>query len=1075
MNPSDEPRPSAADADTRPPTAPTPVPEEKGVIAWFASNPVAANLLMLVIMVAGAFTTLSIKKEIFPEFSLDMLAITVPYRGGTPQEVEEGVVIKVEEAIQDIPGIKRITAAAMEGAGRITVEILPDYDLQKVLNQIKVRVDGISTFPAETERPIIEELTTRNEVMWVNLAGDVDEPTLKRLAEKVRNDIVSLPGVTQAEIYGVRRFEIAIEVSETRLREYGLSFDDVARAVRRSSINLPAGSIKTEGGEVLIRTNGQAYTGDEYAALVLQTRPDGTRITVGDVADVIDGFEDSTVSNTFNGERSASIRIMRVGEQSALDVAAKVRTYVDAANEELPDGVTLTVWADGSRFLKERLNMLLKNGAIGLLLVFVSLALFLRLSLAFWVCLGIPLSFLGTLFLMPTALMGISINMITLFGFLVVLGIVVDDAIVVGENVYTTCQKEGFGLASTIKGAREVAVPVTYGVLTTVVAFIPMLMVPGVNGKIWSGIALVVIGTLLFSLVESKLILPAHLSFLKRREQDETKLNAFERFQRVFGKGLQWWIERVYQPSLRVALEWRYATLSAFLGLLVVAVFFVASGHVRFVFFPNIESDFVDGSVELAQGTPAAFTQQMIRKMHDAVEEVRREGREKDGQELVKNVLSYTRSEISFAFVLELAPSEERTIPASEIARRWREKVGEIPGATNVTYTGTIANSGRPIDLQLTSNNIEQLEAAALELKERLRDYAGVYDVSESSGNGKTEVRLSIKSAAEALGLSLTDLARQVRQGFYGEEAQRIQRGRDDVRVMVRYPEKERRSLGYLEAMHVRTPDGGEVPFSYVASAETGRGYNTIRRVDRKRVINVTAEIDKNAVDPDIVRNDVQKTILPEVLAKYPGVRSSQEGEAREQAESMAALQLGGVLAVFLIYALMAIPLKSYTQPVMIMTAIPFGIVGAIAGHVLMGIPVSILSLCGIIALAGVAVNDSLVMVDFVNNARARGLGLFDAVSTAGVARFRAILLTSVTTFAGLSPLLLEKSLQAQILIPMAVSLAFGVLFATAITLMLIPCLYLVFADIAHAWARTKAFYTGAPVPPRETGSQAVV
>lgn len=1044
---------------SQPPQAgPAPEPSHgyTGIIAWFAGNRVAANLLMLVIMVAGAFSALSIKKEIFPEFSLDMLNITVPYRGGTPHEVEEGVVIKIEESIQDIPGIKRMTARAMEGAGQVTVEVLPGYDLQKVLNQIKVRVDGISTFPVETERPIIEELTTRNEVLWVNISGDVDEPTLKRLSEKVRNDIVSLPGVTQAEVYGVRRFEIAIEVSESRLREYGLTFDDVARAVRRSSINLPAGSIKTEGGEVLIRTNGQAYTGEEYASLVLTTRPDGTRITVGDVAAVIDGFEDTASSNTFNGERSASIRVMRVGDQSALDVAATVKDYVQRANDELPEGVSLAVWADGSRFLKERLQMLLKNGAMGLVLVFLSLALFLRLSLAFWVCLGIPLSFLGTLFLMPTPLMGISINMITLFGFLVVLGIVVDDAIVVGENVYTTCQREGFGLASTIKGTHEVAVPVTYGVLTTVVAFIPMLMVPGVNGKIWSGIGLIVIGTLMFSLLESKLILPAHLATLRRREQDSTRLNAFERFQRFFGRALQTWIERVYRPSLRVALEWRYATLAAFVGLLIVSIFFVASGHVRFVFFPNIESDFVQSEVDLAQGTPASFTQEMIRRMNDAVEQVRREAREQEGQELIRNVLSYTRSETAFTFVLELAPSETRSIPATQIANRWRDKVGEIPGAVSVTYTGTIANSGRPIDLQLTSTNPAQLEEAARELKERLRDYAGVYDVSESSGNGKSEVRLDIKPAAEALGLALTDLARQVRQGFYGEEAQRIQRGRDDVRVMVRYPEKERRSLGYLEAMHVRTPTGDEVPFAYVASAEIGRGYNTIQRVDRKRVINVTAEVDKNAVDPDIVRNDVQKTILPEVLAKYPAVLSSQEGEAREQRESMAALQLGGVIAIFLIYALMAVPLKSYTQPLMIMTAIPFGIVGAIAGHVFMGIPVSILSLCGIIALAGVAVNDSLVMVDYVNNARARGTGLLEAVREAGVARFRAILLTSLTTFAGLSPLLLEKSLQAQILIPMAVSLAFGVVFATAITLMLIPCLYLISDDIAALFRRKK-------------------
>jgi multidrug efflux pump subunit AcrB len=1026
-----------------------------GIISWFARNPVAANLLMGVIMAAGLFTALTIKKEVFPEFSLEQVIITVPYRGGSPQEVEEGVLVRIEEAIQAVDGIKKIRSRANEGFGSVTVEMRTGYDIQKLTNDIKVRVDGISTFPVETERPIVEELVISNEVLWVNIYGDVDDVTLKRLTDKTRDEITALPEVSQAETF-TRNFEISIEVSESKLREYGLTFNDVARAVRSSSIDLPAGSIRTTGGEISLRTKGQAYTGIEFESLVLMTRPDGTRILLGDVAEVVDGFVDTNTVTRFNRKRSAGIRVLRVGEQNALDVAKAVKAYVEEANERLPEGVQLTVWSDGSKFLKDRLSMLLKNCVTGLLLVFISLTLFLRLKLAFWVCLGIPLSFLGALAMMPPPFMGISINMITLFGFLVVIGIVVDDAIVVGENVYSVCQKEGFGVTNTIKGAQEVAVPVTFGVLTTIVAFIPMLMVPGVNGKIWSGIGLVVIATLVFSLVESKLILPAHLSSMKRREHDRSKMNALDRFQRVFGDALQWWIHRVYKPSLSYTLKNRYATLAGFVGVFIISIGLIASGWVRFVFFPNIESDYLNANVQMTEGTPAAFTLETAMRMEEAIYEVKAEA-QAEGEEVIANVLTLLRSDTEIQFWVEMSPSEKRSTKGSEIARRWREKVGPIPGANSVTFSGTIANSGAPIDVQLTSRDPDQLQAAATELKGALQQYSGVFDIRDTSSLGKQELKLAIKPEAETLGLTLTDLGRQVRQGFYGEEAQRIQRGRDDIRVMVRYPESERRSLGYLENMRIRTPAGSEVPFSYVAEATMGRGYSTISRVDRKRIVSVQADIDKDAVAPDVVRGDLNKTIIPEILRKYPKVDYTQEGEAREQADSLNSLGMGGLLAAFLIFGLMAIPLKSYLQPMIIMSVIPFGLIGAVLGHIIMGHPISILSLCGMIALAGVVVNDSLVMVDYINRAIIRGERLNDAVRMAGMARFRPILLTSLTTFMGLSPLLLEKSLQAQILIPMAISLAFGVVFATTITLLLIPSLYRVLYDLKSLFSTKSA------------------
>jgi multidrug efflux pump subunit AcrB len=1018
----------------------------KGIIAWFAHNPVAANLLMMVILLAGVATAFTIKKEFFPEFESHRVSIQVPYRGGTPIEVEEGVVIRIEEAIQGIDGIKEITSIARSGSANVTVEMEESYDMQKFVNEIKTHVDSISTFPGETERPIVSEAVWRRDVITVNVFGDLEETALQSLANKIRDDITALPYVSQAEIYGARKFEISIEISEDKLREYGLTFNQITQAVRTSSLDLPAGSIKTEGGEILLRTKGQAYTKRDYEQLVLLNRSDGSRILLGEVATVIDGFDDSFRKARFNGQPSMGIDVYRVGDQSAIEVANSVKKYVERIRDTLPDGIEIVYWSDRSRYLYDRLSLLLFNGFTGLILVLISLTLFLRLSLALWVCLGIPISFLGALCLMP--FMDTSINMISLFGFIIVLGIVVDDAIVVAESVYTTYKKEGTGVHTSIKGTHLVAVPVTFGVLTSMAAFIPLANIPGWVGMQSREIGLIVTATLLFSLVESKLILPAHLSTLKPRKKRTGFTKGLGRFQNFFAEGLQKWIRNVYHPFLLIATAHRYVTLSIFIGVLVISLGIIKGGWVRYIPFPPIESDRINASVSFTNGTPATFTEKTALRMEKAALEVDEEFFQKEGQHFIQNTWVNIQNETEFRVLLDLLPSEERSIRNSDIIRQWRRKVGTVLGATSISYRGTIGRNRDPINVQLQSSDTAQIEAAAALLKEALVEYEGVFDVSDSSTTGKQEIKLSIKPEAESLGITLASLARQVRQGFFGEQAQRIQRGRDDIRVMIRYPKDERQSIESLKTMRIRTPSGEEIPFSQVAEVSQGIGYSHIRRVDRNRVLNVTADINKKTVSQNALYQDIQTRILPEIFRKYPKVSSTLQGEARDQKETNASLRTGSIFAGFLIFALLAIPLKSYVQPLIIMSVIPFGLIGALGGHIIMGFAISRFSLFGMLALAGIVVNDSLVMVDYINRSLRNKVPLLEAVHSAGTARFRAILLTSLTTFAGLTPLLLEKSVQAQFLIPMATSLAFGVLFATAITLVLVPCLSLIVYDI---------------------------
>ncbi len=1043
-------------------------PPPKGPIAWFADHGVAANMLMAVILVGGALTLPSVEQEVFPEVDSGMITVTVEHRGAAPEEVEEGVCIKVEEAVAGIEGVKRITSRAVGGLGTVTLELENDADTEDVMDDVKAAVDAIDTFPEDAEAPVVAEFELQKQVINVAISGEVEELTLRRLGERVRDDLLAREGISQVKLSNVRPYEISIEVSETALRRWGLTFDEVVAAVRRSSLDVSGGSVKTEGGEILLRAKHQAYRQREFEDLVLRTRPDGSRIVLADVADVVDAFEDTGQSSRFDGRPGVLVRVYRIGSQSALDIAQSVYDYVDEVRADLPAGVEVTTWQDDARLLRSRLDLLLRNGRAGLLLVFLTLALFLRLSLAFWVTLGIPIAFLGAALLMPVV--DVSVNMISLFAFIVALGIVVDDAIVVGENIYAHAERGARGLKAALGGALEVKTPVIFAVLTTMAAFAPLVGIPGVMGEFVSQLPLIVVPVLFFSMVESLLVLPAHLAHVKvHRKGGLAAVRAWERVQDGVTGLLERFVRGAYVPTLRVSVAWRYLTLAVGAGAILLTLAAFAAGHIRFHFFPDVEADNVVAFVTMPRGTPAEVTEDAVRRIERAALALRDEVEAEEGHPVYRHVLASVgdqpfRNDQSRGFGnaatfsgahvgevnIELVPSEEREIGSTDLVQRLRDLTGPIPDAVELVFTSNLLSTGDAIDIQLTGADVGRLRVVADEIKTALREYPGVLDIADSFRTGQQERRLEVTPEAEMLGLTRADLAKQVRQGFYGEEAQRIQRGRDEVRVMVRYPEAERRSLADVESMRFRLPDGSEVPFSVVAQVETARGDAVIQRSGRRRSLNVTADVDLAVSDPNLVLADLEETVLPGLLADHPGVAYTLEGEQREQADTVGGMIRGFLLALVLIYALLAIPFRSYTQPVIVMLAIPFGIVGAIWGHLLLGMDVTVMSMFGIVALTGVLVNDSLVMIDFVNRRRRDGAGIVEAVLDAGPARFRAILLTSLTTFAGLLPLLLERSLQARFLIPMAVSLGFGVLFATAITLVIVPVAYVALHDALH-------------------------
>ena len=1033
------------------------------IIEWFARNAVAANLLMIILLGGGLYSVATIKKESQPPIDTNFITVSMPFLGSSPEDVEEGILVKIEEAIQDIEGLQEIISTGRRGSGTVQIEVRSGYDVPEVMNEIKSRVDSISTFPDNTEKPIVSRTRFQQQVNLVSVYGDVDERTLKEYAKQVRNEIVSLPGITRAEVLGSRPYEISIEVSEFTLEQYGMTLSEVAAAIRRGSLDLPAGSIRSDAGDIQLRTKGQAYVGLDFEDILIRTNPDGSRILLKDVADIKDEFADTGRFSEFNGKQTFTIQVLSVGDQSELEISQIVRDYVADKQANMPSGVGMSAWADVTYYLKGRLDMMVKNLVIGALLVFLSLALFLRFKLAFWVMVGLPVAFLGTFFLMP--LFGITVNLISLFGFILVLGIVVDDAIVIGESAYTSMRAKGHSIDNILEGVFKVAMPATFGVLTTIAAFIPILMISGIMGKFFASIGWVVTLCLVFSIVESKLILPAHLAHMKVKHYSEDTHNSLIRFQRFFSEGLHTFVDNYYSPFLAKCLKRRYLTFSVFISALILTLGLLAGGVLRSVFFPDIAADFVQVDILMNEGTPPARTHDAIRQLQDGLWKLDAEISEEQGVEsgaLVSSVLSFARNDISGQIITELVKEEKAVIGGPEVLRRWRENVGEIPGAKQLGFTIAAGpGGGAAISLQLIGANIEQVGRASQELTRRMKTYEGLYDIRNTYERGRPEIKLNVKPEAEALGITLQDLASQVRAGFYGAEVQRIQRGQDEVKVMVRFPLEERNSVGYLDNMKIRTPNGGRVPFHAVAEVELTESPSLIQRFDRERAVRISAEVDKEKYEPKKIQDDIMNKELPQVLAKFPGVRYRLSGNSQQQIEIQQDLLRGGLLAIFLIYALMAIPLKSYAQPLIIMSVIPFGIIGALMGHLILDIPVSMTSYFGIIALSGVVVNDSLILVDFVNREREADVPLAEAVGRAAKTRFRAISLTSLTTFLGLAPIaIFETSLQAQLVVPMAASLAFGILFATVITLFLIPVLYLILDDFSKWWSEAWSHAT---------------
>jgi multidrug efflux pump subunit AcrB len=1030
-------------------------------ITWMAKNHVAANLLMMIFIIGGLVMSFSIKQEVFPELELDLVNVSVAYPGAGPEEVEDGIILKIEENLSSLTGIKEIKSFAAEGIGRVTAEVLTGEDTNLVLQDIKAEIDRIVTFPEEAEKPVISKVVNRREVISAVVYGNAPERSLREQAEFIRDELLAMPNITQVDLRGVRPYEISIEVTEEALLRYGLTLGTIAEKVRHSSIDLPGGAVKTDGGEVLIRTKEKRYSGAEYAEISILENPDGTELKLGDIARVRDTFRETDVFARFDGLPAAMVAVFRVGDQKPLDISRIVREYVEKKRLTLPDSLKIATWNDFSEIYRSRLNLLLRNALIGLVLISLVLGLFLQVRLAMWVMLGIPISFLGAILLMPS--LDVSINMLSLFAFILALGIVVDDAIIVGENVFTHRSMNKPYVSASIDGSIEVARPVIFSVLTTVAAFLPLLFVSGTMGKFIKVIPFVVIPILVVSLVESLLILPAHLSFGKDLNSIGGFFGFIDRTRRGFGSRLERFVNGPYQRFLSLCIEHRYTTLAASIAIFFITVGIISGGVVKFRFMPKVDADFITTSVKMPIGTPVEDTGKahdyVMQKAMEAVKELDRDNPE--GKSVLRHIFSLIGSTIIYGhsgestqagsnlseIILMLTQSEQRDIRSDAVARKLRQSTGSVPGADSVTFKYDLVRFGANIDIRLAHDDFVVLASAADRIKTALAAYPGVSDIDDTYTRGKRELKLTLKPEARTLGITEEDLGRQVRAAFYGAESLRVQRGRNEVKVMVRYPEEDRKSLGNLESLRIRTRDGREIPFTQAASVIEGRGFSEINRTDRKRVINITASVDSKLANTEEILLDMKKTVMKDLPADYPGLDYNLEGEEKERRESMDSMRKGFLLALFLIYTLLAIPFRSYLQPFIIMSAIPFGFVGAVLGHLIMGFDLSILSMFGIVALTGVVVNDSLLLINFTNTKRREGLELTQAVVMASKRRFRPIILTSLTTSLGLTPIILEKSMQAQFLIPMAISLGFGILFATFITLLLVPSLYIILED----------------------------
>ncbi len=1029
----------------------------KGPIRWMAGHSVAANLLMAVLLIGGLLFSFQIKQEVFPEFDLDIVTISVAYPGASPEEVERGVLLAIEEAVNGLEGIEKVTATAREGVGTVTVEMREGEDIQRLSQEVKAEVDRITSFPEEAEDPSVTIRATRRSVVSMALYGDQDERTLRTYAEYIRDRLLQHPEITQVDLASERDFEIAIEISQRNLRTYHLTLGEVAQRIRSASVDLPGGAIKAASGDVLLRMKEQRDLGSEFGRIPIVTAEDGTQILLEEIATIKDGFEETDFKTTYNGQPALMLEIYRVGDQTPITVSDAVKSVLAELKQTLPPGLDVDLHNDRSDIYSQRLGLLMKNGYMGLGLVFILLALFLEPRLAFWVSLGIPVSFLGSLLLLPIG--DVSINMISMFAFIVTLGIVVDDAIVVGENVYTRRQEGQSWFEAAVNGARDIAMPIGFSVLTNMVAFVPMLFVPGFMGKIFRQMPIVVISVFAISLVESLFILPAHLGHHKERRTPRMFQKPVA-LQKRFSDAFVRFVGRVYGPFLALVLRWRYVSLGIGVAVLLVSIGYVRSGRMGFELFPKIESDYAIVTATLPFGSAFERTDAVERRLVEAAEAITAEN---GGVNLVAGIYAYILGNVAEVRVF-LTPPERRPISTTVFTQLWRERVGTLPGLESLRFESDAGGPGRgsAISLELSHQDIRTLERAGAELAAAMSFYPNVLDVDDGFSPGKQQIDFQVRPEARSLGLRASDIAAQLRHAFYGAESLRQQRGRNEVKVMVRLPRSERISEYYLEEMVLRTPGGGELPLVAAVDLKRGRAYTDINRRDGRRIITVTADVEPRS-QADLVLADVIRNVLPELQRKYAGLNYSLEGQHADRRKSLQALLKGELAILLVIFAVLAIPLNSYIQPIIIMISIPFGIVGAVAGHLIMGYSLSLMSMFGVVALTGVVINDSLVLIDMANRNRIREMTAYEAILQAGQMRFRPIMLTTLTTFGGLAPMIFETSRQARFLIPMAISLGFGVVFATAITLALVPSIYMILEDVKWGARRLSALLGHAP------------
>ncbi len=1038
-------------------TSPDSIPEKRGSIAWMAGHSVAANLIMLLCLIGGFLMIRNIKQEVFPDLALDMVQISVAYPGSSPEDVERGILLAIEEAIRGLEGVAKIDSTANEGFGSVTAEFLLGSDPQQLAQDIQSEVDRITTFPEDAEEPSIRIMSHKREVLELFVSGDVGRTILHEVSEQIRDQLLQDPGITLVESTGLPALEIGVEIPQEELRRYGLKLTDVARSIRNASIDIAGGGLKTAGGEILVRMKERRDYGREFAKLPIITIEDGSEVLLGDIADIDDSFADTDRYTTYNGHSAVILEVFRVGDQTPINVSRAVYAQLDEIRANLPPGVSVGIENDRSEIYEQRINLLLKNGSIGLVLVLIILGLFLEIRLAFWVMMGIPISFVGSMLVLPFT--GVTINMISLFAYIIALGIVVDDAIVVGENIYYYRQKGLSALQAAIRGAREVAMPVTFSIITNVITFMPIYFIPGFMGKIFKMIPIVVCTVFIISLFESLFVLPAHLAHSRGNQKRGFMLWLHDR-QQVFATAFTRWVHEKYGPFLRLTLRNRYITIAISIAVLLVMLTYAASGRMGFQLFPKVESDYAEATVVLPYGSPVEKTQAVMDRF---LEGARKVIDDSGHPELVISIVADVgrggghngRMRVNLA----LPEIRDDIMSNDEFTRRWRETVGEVAGVEYLRFSsdsGGPGGRGRAVAVELSHRDIGVLERASADLAQQIETYPRVKDVDDGFQPGKQQLDFKIKPEGKSFGLTASDVARQIRSAFYGAEAVRQQRGRNEIRVMVRLPESERMYEENINDLLIRTASGTYVPVVEIAEIERGFSFTSISRRSGRRVIQVSADVSPRSKAGEVLA-DMRSEILPDLIAKYPGLTFSFEGHQADMRESMGSLKTTFILAMILVYAMLAIPFRSYAQPLIVMFSIPFGVVGAFMGHLIMGYDLCIPSMFGIVALSGVVVNDSLVMIDFANRRRKKpGTTSFVAINSAAIQRFRPIILTTLTTFGGLAPMILETSRQARFLIPMALSLGFGILFATVITLIIVPSLYLVIEDGVRVFSRKK-------------------